>query len=133
MLAVRKLVTKSSSFVSRSTTPTPPRFWRLYSSGFVRLIYPPEVSTRAFSSSGTKSSIDKAFTPPLITLVRRSSPYFFLISSSSFLTTFKILAAEANNSFISLIKACTSLSSSSTFFLSRPASFCSLISRMALA
>jgi hypothetical protein len=34
---VRKVVTKSSSLVSRSITPTPPRFCLLNSSGLVRL------------------------------------------------------------------------------------------------
>ena len=133
VLAVRKLVTKSSSLVSRSTTPTPPRFWRLYSPGLVRLMYPPLVKTSALSSSGTRSSTERTLTPPLITLVRRSSPYFVLISASSFLTTFKILAGEAKSSFISFINVCTSFNSSSTFCLSRPASFWSFISRMALA
>ena len=133
MLAVRKLVTKSSSLVSKSTTPTPPRFCFLYSFGLVLFTYPPAVKIRVFSSSTIRSSIDRTFTPPLTTLVLLSSPYFSEISDSSFLIMESIFFGLAKMSLSSLINFWTSDNSSSIFCLSRPASFCRRISKMALA
>ena len=130
---VRSVFTTSSSFVLRSTTPTPPRFCVLYSPGFVRFTYPPCVSTNTLSSSGTKSSAESAFTPPFTIFVRRSSPNFSAIVASSSLTICIIFFLLLRIDSSSLMSACTSLSSSSIFLRSNPASFCSRISRIACA
>src|SRR3989338_6969993 len=74
---VSRVVTTSSSFVLRSTTPTPPRFCVRYSLGLVRLMYPPRVSTTTLSSSGTRSSGFSILTPPETPLEPRNQTLYF--------------------------------------------------------
>ena len=65
--------------------------------------------------------------------VRLSSPNFSLISVSSSLMIVFCLSGLAKISFKSAISNCNSSYSVLTFSLSRPVSFCSLISKIALA
>ena len=65
--------------------------------------------------------------------VRRGSPNFFFISSSSSTMIAFSFSSSASISLRRLISFLSSLCSVLTFSLSRPVSFCSLISRMAWA
>src|SRR3989344_2964712 len=115
VLAERKTLTTSSSLTSAPIKPLPPLFCRRYSSGLTRFMYPPLVSTITCSASGIKSSALKVLTACVITLVLRSPPYLFLISSSSFLMTASIFLGSFKRVFRSLISFCFSFSSSALF------------------
>ncbi|SKV49556.1 Uncharacterised protein [Mycobacteroides abscessus subsp. abscessus] len=81
----KKCLTMSSCFRPAPCTPLPPRFWLRYRSVLVRLAYPVSVMVTTTSSRAMRSSSATSPSAEMMR-VRRSSPYFSVISASSSLT-----------------------------------------------
>ena len=132
VFATKNCDTTSSSFVAIPTKPFPPLFCDFNTSGGILFMYPPLVSIKSESSSGTNSSSPISLRGDLTTFVLLSLACLSFKVRSSSLTTPKIFFGLAKRSSRCAMSSFFSLSSSLIFFLSRPARACNFISNIAL-